>query len=217
MQRVAYLVDRKCGVISDNGRQRRQKAPRVSTAFQCSGLLPHVAAAVGRDKGPDQNGDPCNRHNDTLGHEEPSQLVGVHDQKGQAAEPEEKETDHGGRVDALALWNVVLHGQERGPDGANHDTDGICAIHVLDGEPEDGENGARDDGDVRTPEAPRGAGNDGERDMVQNANGTVKGNDKGYDEEGEGNNAERFAPGQAYSSGQTGAGASGGRGAYRWQ
>lgn len=78
----------------------------------------------------------------------------MHDQKGQTSEPEDEEANHGGSIDALTLWNAVLEGEERRPNGANHDADRISPVHVLDGEPEDGENGAGDDGQVGAPEAP---------------------------------------------------------------
>lgn len=119
----------------------------------------------------------------------------MHDQERQAAEPEDKEADHGSCVDALALWDIVFEGQKRGPDGADHDTDGICAVHVLDGEPEDGENGAGNDGEIGAPEPPGGTGNDGKGDMVEDANCAVECDNKGYGEEGEGDDAQRFTPG----------------------
>lgn len=199
--KATYLVDRQRGIVSNDGSQRRQKAPRVVASLERGRLLPHVAVPLGRNKGPDENGDPGNGHDDALGHEEPPQLVRVHEQKRHASEPEQEEADHGGRVDALAGWNGVLEGEKRGPDGANHDADRVCAVHVLDGEPEDGENGARDNGQVRAPEAPRGACDDGKRDMVEDTNGAVERNDKRDDEEGEGDDAERFAPSQTWSGG----------------
>jgi hypothetical protein len=94
----------------------------------------------------------------------------------------------------LARRNAIVQCEERRPDGANHDTNRVCTVHVLDCEPEDCEDGAGDNGDVRAPEAPGGAGNDGKRDMVENTDCTVKSNDEGDDEEGESDYAEGFAP-----------------------
>ena len=64
----------------------------------------------------------------------------------------------------------------------------------MDGEPEDGEDGSRDDGNVGAPEAPGGAGDDGEGHVVEDTDCTIKSDDEGDDEEGEGDNAEGFAP-----------------------
>jgi len=97
----------------------------------------------------------------------------MHNQERHTAKPEDEETDHGRCIDALALGNTVLEGEERGPDGTDHDAHGIRAVHVLNGEPEDGEDGARYDGDVGAPETPGGARDDGEGDVVEDADCAV--------------------------------------------
>jgi hypothetical protein len=134
----------------------------------------------------------------------------MHAQEWYLYKPEDEERDHGIRSNALGLWDMVLEGQEGGPDSADHDTDGIRTIHGLDGEPEDGEDGAGDNGDVGAPEAPRGAGKDREGCMVcgcqldswivwtgrrtNHTGSAVQCDNEGYDEKGESDNAERFTP-----------------------
>jgi hypothetical protein len=97
----------------------------------------------------------------------------MHSQKWHTRNPKDKETNHRRRINALTLRNLILESQEGGPDSANHDTNGIRAVHVLDGEPEDGEDGARDDGDVGAPEPPGSARDYGEGYVVQNADCAV--------------------------------------------
>ena len=97
----------------------------------------------------------------------------MHTQKRHTNQPKQKETNHRRRIDALRFRNPVLESEERGPDSANHDANGIRAIHVLDSEPEDGEDGARDYGNVGAPETPAGPCDNGERDVVQDADCAV--------------------------------------------
>ena len=86
----------------------------------------------------------------------------MHEQERDLGEPEEKERNHGVCGDALVCGDGVGEGEEGGPDGAEHDADGVGAVHGLDGEPEDGEDAAGYDGDVGAPEAPGCASEDGE-------------------------------------------------------
>lgn len=78
----------------------------------------------------------------------------MHIQKWDLRQPKQEERDHSVRCDALTFRNTVLQSQKGRPDGSEHDSDGIGAVHSLDGEPEDCEDGARDDCDVRAPETP---------------------------------------------------------------
>jgi hypothetical protein len=56
----------------------------------------------------------------------------------------------------LALGDVILYCQERGPDRSQHDPDGVSSIHCLDCEPKDGKDATRYDGNIRAPETPGG-------------------------------------------------------------
>ena len=78
----------------------------------------------------------------------------MHEEEGDLREPEEEEGDHGVCGYPLIRGDVVGERQEGGPDGAEHDTDCIRAVHGLDGEPEDGEDAAAYDGDIGAPESP---------------------------------------------------------------
>src|SRR4051812_11156632 len=98
----------------------------------------------------------------------------MHIQKRDLNEPKYEEGDHGVSSDALRFRDVIWESQEGGPDGAEHDADRVGAVHGLDGEPEDGEDGAGDDGYVGTPEAPGGTGEDGEGGVVDYACGPVQ-------------------------------------------
>lgn len=82
----------------------------------------------------------------------------MHTQKRQRNEPKQKKTNHSIRLDTLALGDAIAQRQKRRPDGSNHALDRVGAVHVLNREPEDGEDGARYDGDVGPPETPGGAG-----------------------------------------------------------
>jgi hypothetical protein len=121
----------------------------------------------------------------------------MHAQKWHTGTPKQEKRDQCIRLNALALRNRVVQGQERRPYRTNHDARGICAIHVLDGVPENGKNGARDDGNVGAPETPGCAGEDRKGDVVDYADCTVECDDKRYHEEGEGDDTEGFAPCQA--------------------
>ena len=68
---------------------------------------------------------------------------------------------------------MIWKGEKRRPDGTEHNTNSIGAIHSLNGKPKDGENRTRDDRNVGAPEAPRGAGKDRKRSMVNDADGAV--------------------------------------------
>ena len=61
---------------------------------------------------------------------------------------------------------MVWEGQERRPNCAEHDADRVGTVHSLDGEPENGQDGARDDGNVGAPETPGGARKHREGSMV---------------------------------------------------
>lgn len=87
-----------------------------------------------------------------------------------------------------------MQGEKRRPDSADHHANGVCAVHILYGEPEDREDGTRYNGDVGAPESPGGAGNDWEGNMMEDTDCAVKCDDEGDDEEGESDYAEGFAP-----------------------
>lgn len=78
----------------------------------------------------------------------------MHIQKWYLYQPEQEERNHRICGDALVLRNCVLDRQERGPDCPEHYTYSIRPINGLDGEPENGEDGAADDGDIASPETP---------------------------------------------------------------
>jgi hypothetical protein len=97
----------------------------------------------------------------------------------------------------LGCGDRVFHGQEGRPDGADHNAHGVRAVHVLHCEPENGEDGAAYNGDVGAPEAPGGAGEDGEGRVVDYADCAVERDDEADCEEGDGDDAEAFAPCEA--------------------
>ena len=72
----------------------------------------------------------------------------MHVKEGDLNEPEEDERDHGVGCNALIDWDVVWQGEETRPDGTQHDAYGIGSVHGLDGEPENGQDGTGDDGNV---------------------------------------------------------------------
>lgn len=72
----------------------------------------------------------------------------MHTQKRQLNQPKQEEANHRIRLNALRLGNAIVQRQKGGPNSHDHGFDGIRAIHVLDCEPEDGEDRARYDGDV---------------------------------------------------------------------
>jgi hypothetical protein len=121
----------------------------------------------------------------------------MHAQERHAGTPKQEKRHQRIRLDALALRNRVAQSQERRPYGANHDARGICAVHVLNRVPKDGENGARYNGDVGAPETPGCTGEDGEGNMVDYTDCAVERDNKGDHEEGEGDDAEGFAPCEA--------------------
>ena len=107
----------------------------------------------------------------------------MQEEEGELREPEEDERDHRVGLDALVLRDRVPQRQETRPDGAQHDANGVRAVHRLDREPEDGQDAARDDGHVGAPEAPGGAGQDGEGHVIEDAGGAVEGDDEGDGQE----------------------------------
>jgi hypothetical protein len=121
----------------------------------------------------------------------------MHAQKWYARNPKDEKRDQSIRLDALTFIDSIVQGEKRRPDGTNHDSRCVCAVHVLDGEPENGEDGARYDGDVGAPETPGCASKHGKGHMVDHADGAVQSDDEGYHEEGKGDYAEGFAPCQA--------------------
>ncbi|KAJ8105477.1 hypothetical protein OPT61_g10154 [Boeremia exigua] len=179
-------------------RQTRQKRPRIRRPLQRRLLIPHLAA-IRRSKRPDQDSNPSHRHNNRLCHKQPAQIIRMHTQKRQREEPEQKKADHGISLDALTLRNAIAQRQKRGPDSAQHALDRIRAVHVLNRKPEDGQDGARHYRYVRAPETPRGARQHGERRVVDDADGAVERDHEGDDEEGEGHDAEGFAPCEAWT------------------
>lgn len=192
-----YLVDGQRGVVPDDAGQTREESPRVRGPRQRRFLVPHLPA-VGRHKRPYQNRDPCNRHNRALRHEQPTQVIRMHAKKRDLEQPENEKGNHGIGLDALALGDGVLQRQETRPDGGNHALDRVGAVHVLDREPEDGEDRARDDGHVGAPEAPRCAREHGEGRVVYDADGAVERDDKRDYEEGQGDYGDGFAPGETW-------------------
>lgn len=189
------LVDAERGVVADDRGHGGEKGPAIGRPGH-TGLLVEDLVVVGRPQTPAHDGDPRGRHDQRLGHEQPAQLVRVHDQEGHLRKPEEEEADHGGRVDALALGDVVRQRQERGPDGPDHHPDRVGTVHGLDGEPEDGEDGAGDDGDVAAPEAPAGPRDHREGDVMEDTDGAVERDHPRDDEEAQGDDAQTLAPGQ---------------------
>jgi hypothetical protein len=141
MMNETYLVHGQRSIVSNNTCERRQEAPGVRTPRQRSLLVPHLSTTPGAHKRPDQNRNPRNRHDDALSHEQPPQLIRMHDQKRHTAQPEDEEANHGRSIDALTLWNAVVQRKKRRPDGTYHDAHGIRAVHVLDGKPENGKDG----------------------------------------------------------------------------
>jgi hypothetical protein len=123
----------------------------------------------------------------------------MHAQKRHRGSPEQKETNHRRRIDALRFRYPVLQREERGPDRANHDAHGVRAVHVLNREPEYCQDGARYDGYVGAPETPGCACDDGEWGVVEDTDCAVEGDDEGDYEEGERDYAEGFAPCEAYT------------------
>jgi hypothetical protein len=136
-----YLINRKRRIIPNHTRQTRKERPRICTPLQRRLLIPHLPS-IRRHKRPDQNRNPRNWHNHTLGHKQPPQRIRVHTQKRHTGTPKQEKRHQRICLDALALRNRVVQSQERWPNRANHDAHGICAVHVLNGEPENGENGA---------------------------------------------------------------------------
>ena len=88
-------------------------------------------------------------------------------------QPKQEKRYHRLGVNPLFVRYVILQRQKGRPDCTEHNADGLCSIHSLNGEPEDGENSPRDDRNVGAPEAPRGASQDREWGMVDDAYGTV--------------------------------------------
>ncbi len=119
-------------------------------------LTEHVSTASGSES-PDEDCDPSDWNNDGLRHEQPSEIIRMHVQEWYLSKPEDDEGDQGIACNALTGRDMIRQGEETRPDGADHDTHGIGTIHGLNGEPEDGQNGTRDDGDVGAPEAPAGS------------------------------------------------------------
>lgn len=69
--------------------------------------------------------------------------------------------------------------EKRRPNGSNHHSHGIRAVHVLDRVPEYREDSTRYDGDVGAPEAPGGAREYGEGHVVDYADCAVGGDYEG--------------------------------------
>lgn len=90
----------------------------------------------------------------------------MHVQERKLEDPEDDEADHRVCRDALVCGDMVGEFEKGGPDGAEHDAHRVGAVHGLDGEPEYCKDCAADDGNVGAPEAPAGAGEDGEGGMI---------------------------------------------------
>ena len=84
------------------------------------------------------------------------------------------------------------------PDSLEHNTHGIPTIHIMDGKPEQRQDQPREDGDVRAPEAPAGAGDDGERGVVDGPDGAVGSDDDRDDGERDGDDDQGVDVGEAY-------------------
>lgn len=68
----------------------------------------------------------------------------------------------------------------------------------MDGKPEQRQDQPREDGDVRAPEAPSGAGDDGERGVVDGPDGAVGSDDDRDDGERDGDDDQGVDVGEAY-------------------
>jgi hypothetical protein len=121
----------------------------------------------------------------------------VHAQKRHTRDPEDEEANQRIGLDALVLGNRVLERKETRPNSRNHNAHCVRAVHVLHRKPEYREDCSAYDCDVGAPEAPGGTREDGEGRVVDYADCAVEGDDEGDEEEGEGDNAEGFAPCQA--------------------
>lgn len=69
-------------------------------------------------------------------------------QKGELHDPKDQKGDHAVGRDALGLGNAIRQRQVARPDGTDHDTHGIAPVHILNSKPEDGQDHARDDGNI---------------------------------------------------------------------
>ena len=98
----------------------------------------------------------------------------MHNQEGNLRQPEKEEGDHCGCVNALRLRNVIRKCQKRWPDGAYHDAHCVRSVHGLYGEPEDGQDGARNDRDVGAPKSPACSSNDWKWDVVEDPDSTIE-------------------------------------------
>jgi hypothetical protein len=119
----------------------------------------------------------------------------MHAQEGELEDPKDQKSDHPIGRDTLRRRDIIVKIQVARPNSPDHNTDRVPTIHILDGKPEHGENDSGNDGDIRTPEPPASAGDHGEWDMVDGADGTVGRNNKGYNEEGDGDDGNGLAVG----------------------
>jgi hypothetical protein len=115
------LIDGKRGIVANDRRQARQERPAVRTPLDTRFLVPHLTAISTHER-PDQNGNPCNRYDDALCHEQPPQIVGMHAQERHAHQPEQEKANHRIRLDALVFADRILQRQETRPYSANHDS-----------------------------------------------------------------------------------------------
>lgn len=149
------------------------------------------------NKSPDQNRNPRNRDHHRLDSKQPAQLIRMHTQEWELQDPKDQKSNHPIRRDTLRHGDIIAQLQVTRPNRPDHHTDRISSIHILDSKPEHGENQPRNYGDIRAPEAPAGASDDREGDVVDGADGTITGNHEGDDEEGDGYDGNCFAVGEA--------------------
>lgn len=187
------LIHAKGGIIPQNRGHIRQEQPATLRPGDRRRLLvKDPSTTFLRNKSPNQNRNPRNRDHHRFDSKQPAQFIRMHTQERELQDPKNQERNHPIRRDTLRRGDIIPQLQITGPNRPDHDTDRIPPIHILDSKPEHGENQPRNDGDIRAPEAPAGAGNHREGDVVGGADGAITGNHEGDDEEGDGYDGNCF-------------------------
>lgn len=129
-----------------------------------SGLGKGWPEALRCNKGPDEEGEAEDRHDDSLSHEHISQARDLEPEQRRLNDDEQEEAEQLRRSNVSAgreaVWEVV----KAGPDGLNHDLQALPALETLRTEPDAGYYASHEDSKVASSHAEACAREDGKVD-----------------------------------------------------
>lgn len=175
-----YASQRRCQARK-YGRRKTHESPAQSRSVNGCGPLEDRSSTCLHQR-PDEHADERDGDHDRLGKEEPADLAGVDEEEGELDDPEDEVAEHAAAGNSCRLREVVGKVSESRRPRDQHLLNALRAGVALDGEPEEGEDDSRDDGEPGEVVTEGGPGLDGKGDSEDRASCPLQRDGHGNDE-----------------------------------